>query len=89
MNREPARSHKAPAPRTLLLRAARVIAGVAEEIRRSETVWLGGNKESWNLADALAKREHDELRGLATELRRYARTLPAHRSPLTARRSPK
>ncbi len=73
-------------PSTLLHRAARIISGVAEDIRRSETVdgrWLGSESND------IAKREHDELRALATELRRYARTLPAHRSPLTARRSPR
>ncbi len=79
------RSAPSVTPRTLLHRAARVISGVAEEMRRSETIMLGGNKRSLCLADAIAKRKHEELRALATELRRYARTLPA-RSALRAPR---
>lgn len=63
----------APSPRTLLHRAARVISGMAAEIRRSETV--GGK---WDLTDALVKLEHDDLRALATELRRLAKMLPLH-----------
>lgn len=72
-------SEQRPSPRTLLHRAARIIAGVAEEIRRSETVggkWLVDGPAGWSLQAAEAKREHDDLRTLATELRRYARTLP-------------
>ncbi|HEX6827373.1 MAG TPA: hypothetical protein VF104_00185 [Burkholderiales bacterium] len=75
-------------PKTLLHRAARVIAGVAEDLRRSETVggkWLVDGPAGWSLQAADAKREHDELRALATELRRYARTLPTRSAIRTTR----